>query len=457
MVNLHAEKISAWIHGELAGDPKAFADKAETDTRTLERGSLFFALRGKNFDGHDFIDKAFDKGATIVVTEKPCSPPAGCAAIVVKDTVRALGDLARSYLQTFQIPVIGITGSVGKTTTKEMIAQILSTRYCVHKTMGNFNNHIGLPLSVLKLTREHTAAVFEMGMSGMGEIEYLSRIIAPDIGVITNIGISHIEKLGSRQNILRAKLEISKGMKKNGTLVLNGDDELLSGLEGLLPMPVVFYGINENVQLHAFGIESLGEEGVRFTVTLRNEDVEILLRVPGIHNVSNALAAIACAIEMGISNEDIQKGLAEYSQEKMRLNITCCNGVKVINDAYNAAPASVTAALSVLREVSGSKRSIAVLGDMMELGDYAEDAHKQVGASVVQNRISYLIAIGDLARYYVNEAVNDGMIQENTRYFSSAETAIPFLKEFIKPDDVVLFKGSRSMHLDKVIDAVFGS
>lgn len=457
MEKLHAEKLSAWMQGKLTGDPKAFADKAGTDTRTLEPGSLFFAIRGERFDGHQFIQQAFEKGASVVVSEVPCTPAPGCAVILVEDTVKALGDLARNYLQAYRVPVVGITGSVGKTTTKEMIAQILSTQYRVHKTMGNFNNHIGLPLSVLSLTREHTAAVFEMGMSGLGEIEYLSGIVRPNIGVITNIGISHIEKLGSRQNILRAKLEICKGMEEGGRLVLNGDDELLSGLEGLLSIPATFYGINEGNSLQAFSIESLGESGVRFMVELRNEDVEIQLQVPGLHNVSNALAAIACGLEMGITNENIQKGLASYSQERMRLNITQYNGIKVINDAYNAAPASAEAALAVLREVSSGRRSIAVLGDMLELGDYASQAHRQVGNYAAHQRIDHVIAVGELAREYIRGAVDAGMKEENTRHFQDGEAVAEHLKDFLMPGDVILFKGSRGMKLDKVIEALFGS
>lgn len=455
MEKLHADKISGWIQGKLIGNPQAYVDKVGTDSRTLESGSLFFAIRGERFDGHQFIAKAFDKGACIAVSEIEFQPPAGCAVIVVEDTVKALGEMARNYLQSFHIPVVGITGSVGKTTTKDMIAQILSTQFNVHKTMGNFNNHIGLPLSVLKLTRAHSVAVFEMGMSGLGEIEYLSQIIRPDIGVITNIGISHIEKLGSRQNILRAKLEITKGMKRNGKLVLNADDELLSGLEGLMPIPLIFYGINESISLHAFGIESMGEAGVRFTVKLRNEEVEVFLQVPGIHNVTNAMAAIACGLELGISNENIKKGLAAYCQEKMRLNIIETNGVKVINDAYNAAPASTQAAISVLKEVAGNKRTIAVLADMLELGDYASQSHRQVGSFAAQQQIQHLIAIGDLAKDYVKGAVTAGMNEQDTRYFSSGLEAIPYLKAFLQPNDVILFKGSRGMNLDKVIEAVF--
>jgi len=457
MDNLSAAIISEWIQGKLTGRENVTVHKISTDTRTLERGSMFIALRGERTDGHKYINNAFEKGASVVVCETPVVPPDGCTVITVKDTIKALKDMAKKYMESFHIPVIGITGSVGKTTTKEMIAQILSTEYNVHKTMGNFNNHIGLPLSVLELTHEHTTAVFEIGMSGLGEIEYLSDIIRPDIGVITNIGISHIEKLGTRQNILRAKLEITKGMKKNGKLILNGDDELLSGLKGLLPIPMIFYGINETCELNAFDIHSFGEDGVRFTVNLRNEDVDIALPAPGIHNVSNALAAIACGLELNVSNENIKKGLANYSQEKMRLNIVKFNGIKVINDSYNSAPASAEASLSVLREVAGDRRSIAVLGDMLELGDYAREAHRQIGATVVREHINNLVAVGDLAKDFVQGALEAGMDEENTRYFKESGEAASFLKNFLEPGDVVLFKGSRGMRLDSLIEGVFGT
>ena len=455
MEKLRADKISTWVNGRLTGNESVTVDKVSTDTRTLVEGSLFVAIRGENFDGHKFIDEAFKKGAAVVISEEEYPADGGSAVIVVEDTVKALGELAKNYIKAFDIPVIGITGSVGKTTTKEMIAQVLSTQYNVHKTMGNFNNHIGLPLSVLNLNRNHTVAVFEMGMNALGEIDYLSKIIRPDIGIITNIGISHIEKLGSRQNILRAKLEIINGMKENGVLILNSDDELLSGLEGLLPMPVTFYGINENCNLQAYGIESMREKGVHFTVNIRNRDVDIFLPVPGIHNVSDALAAVACGLELGITNENIQKGLIQYSQEKMRLNIIQYGNVKVINDTYNAAPSSSIAAITVLREIAGLRRSIAVLGDMLELGEYSGEAHRNVGARVAHEKINYLVAIGELAKDYVLGAIEAGMDKNHIIHFPDPESAVNSLKELIQPNDVVLFKGSRGMHLDRVIENIF--
>ena len=457
MEKLQAGTMCHWINGRLIGDELVSVDEVSTDTRTLVKGSLFVAIRGNNFDGHEFIGQAFEKGATIVISEEEHAVSEGLALIVVQDTIKALGELARNYIQNFDIPVIAITGSVGKTTSKEMIAQVLSTQYNVHKTKGNFNNHIGLPLSVLNLNKSHNVAVFEMGMNAIGEIDYLSKIIRPDVGVITNIGISHIEKLGSRQNILRAKLEIIHGMSENSKLILNGDDELLSGLKGLLPMPVSFYGINENSDIHAYGIETLGEKGVKFNIEIRNQEVEIVLPVPGIHNVSDALAAVACGLELGITNENIQKGLMRYSHERMRLNISQQGDVKIINDSYNAAPDSMLAALTVLREVAGSRRSIAVLGDMFELGEYSAQAHADVGTYVVRENINHLIAIGDLAKDYVKGAVEAGMSERNIKYFPDSKSAVSFLKGFINPLDVVLFKGSRGMNLDKVIENVFGT
>ncbi len=329
MENLRADKISEWIHGTLTGNKNAVVNKVSTNIRSLEQGSMFFAIRTKEYDGHQHLNTAIENGAAIVVSETGFPVRYGCAVILVEDTVKALGDLARRYMETFSIPVICITGSAGKATTGEMIAQVLSTQYNVHKTMGIPNNDIELSISVLGLTRAHTAAVFELGINDVDGIKHKSIIIQPNMAVITNIGVSHIDKPGSRQNILRANLDIIQGMKENGRLILNGDDELLSGLNGLLPIPVTFYGINEAIPLHAFGIESLGEEGVRFTVNILNEDVEITLSVPGLHEVSDALAAIACGIELGITNENIKKGLAFNFQEKMRMSIIQYNKVKI--------------------------------------------------------------------------------------------------------------------------------
>ncbi|MCX7773269.1 MAG: UDP-N-acetylmuramoyl-tripeptide--D-alanyl-D-alanine ligase, partial [Clostridia bacterium] len=288
MKPLHAEAIAQMAGGRLSAPSDTLVTKVSTDTRTLGAGSLFVALIGERFNGHDFLAQAFENGAEIVMVNEGTTVPQNRPAIFVDDTLKALGRLASGYRDLFDIPVIAVTGSVGKTSTKEMIASILSARFKVHKTKGNFNNEIGLPLSVLELEDTHEAAVFEMGMRGFGEISYLSRIVKPDYAVITNIGISHIERLGSRQNILKAKLEILEGLRPEGTVILNGDDELLSGLRGLLKHKTIFYGIDENQDVWATDLSSKGEEGVSFEVRTETQDMSLFVPAPGMHNVHNA-------------------------------------------------------------------------------------------------------------------------------------------------------------------------
>jgi len=457
MKEMKAAGVCRAVDGQLAADGNIIIRSVSTDSRTIEPGSLFVAIRGERFDGHDFIRDAIDKGAALVMAEKGASVPEGVPAVLVDDTVRALGKLAAYHRSRFNIPVVAVTGSVGKTSTKEMIAAALSAGWKVHKTKGNFNNEIGLPLSVLELDDTHQAAVFEMGMRGFGEIDYLSRIVRPDIAVITNIGISHIERLGSRQNILKAKLEILHGMKDDGVVILNGDDELLSGLRGLLKQKTVFYGVDESCEVRAADILSEGEHGISFSVLADGREHRYSVPAPGIHNVQNALAAIAVALTLGFDDETIEKGLAGYAGDRMRLNITDVDGIKVINDAYNAAPASVSSALKVLCEIGTGRRKWAVLGDMLELGEWAEKAHKDIGRQVAEAGIDYLVGIGDLARWYVEGALDNGMLMDNARLFRNADDAQAFISQKIARGDVILFKGSRKMKLDVLADRLFGN
>ena len=396
MKEMIASDVSRAVDGQLAADGNIIIRSVSTDSRSLEPGCLFVAIRGERFDGHSYIREAVDKGAVLVMAEKSASIPDGVPAVLVEDTVEALGKLAEYHRSRFNIPVIAVTGSVGKTSTKEMIAATLSEKFKVHKTRGNFNNEIGLPLSVLELDNSHQAAVFEMGMRGFGEIDYLSRIVRPDIAVITNIGISHIERLGSRQNILKAKLEIIRWMGGDGVVVLNGDDELISGLHGLLEQETIFYGMDESCDVRANDLLSRGEEGVCFSVRYKGREHRYFVPAPGIHNVQNALAAVSTALVLGFDDEAIEKGLLRYSGDRMRMNITEADGIKVINDAYNAAPDSVSSAIRVLCEIGTNRRKWAVLGDMLELGDWAEDAHRQIGMQAAEAGIDYLVAVGIL-------------------------------------------------------------
>lgn len=448
---LSAKTIAEMAGGRLRAPETVMVHQVSTDTRTLTKGSLFVAIKGERFDGHDYLAQAVENGASLIMAEEGKDVPDAIPAVFVKNTLKALGTLAAAYRSLFNIPIIAVTGSVGKTSTKEMIASILSARYKVHKTKGNHNNEIGLPLSVLELDDSHEAAVFEMGMRGFGEIGELSRIVKPDIAVITNIGISHIERLGSRQNILKAKLEILEGLSRNGTLILNGDDELLSGLKGLLSYKTVFYGINEDLDVWAYDLSSKGEEGVSFQVKTGKKDMELFVPAPGMHNVHNALAGIAIAELLGMNEKEIEEGLLGFSGERMRLSIEEKDGIKLINDSYNAAPSSIKAALEVLCDIGKGTRKWAVLGDMLELGDWTEEAHKEIGRLVSKLGIDYLVGVGNFAKWYIKGAAEDIGSHTITMLCESIETAKTYIRTLAQKGDVILFKGSRLMKLDALV------
>lgn len=448
---LSAKTIAQMVDGRLSGSENIMVSNISTDTRNMEKDSLFVAISGEKFDGHNFIEQAVQNGAVLVMAQEGKDIPDDIPAVFVPDTVKALGRLASAYRDMFDIPVVAVTGSVGKTSTKDMIASILSAHFKVHKTKGNFNNEIGLPLSVLDLDETHEVAVFELGMRGFGEINELSKIVKPDIAVITNVGISHIERLGSRQNILKAKLEILDGLKSDGTVVLNGDDELLSGLRGLLKYKTLFYGINEGQDVWACDLSSQGENGVNFTVQTKSSDMELFIPAPGIHNVYNALAGIAVAQTLNLSEMEIEKGLLNFSSSRLRMSIEVKNGIKFINDSYNAAPSSMKAALDVLCEVGSGMRKWAVLGDMLELGNWTEEAHKEIGRLVSQLCIDYLVGIGSFARWYIEGAEENKDNKTIPILFASISDAKPYIKTLMQKGDVLLFKGSRRMNLDVLV------
>jgi len=425
-----------------------------TDSRKINEGDLFIPIVGSNFDGHDFINAALQGGALGTVTDREISIAGDVVVIKVENTTKALGDIAAYYRQKFHIPFVGITGSVGKTSTKDMIASVLEQEFNVLKTEGNFNNEIGLPLTLFKLESSHEAGVIEMGMSNFGEISRLSLISRPDIAVITNIGMSHIEKLGSRQNILKAKMEILEGLNKNGLVILNGDDNLLYGLKGLLPFRTVFYGMEEGLDYQAYNIETAGEKGTRFRITIGNDDYGVFIPVPGVHNVYNALAAIAVGIELKIPVNKIIKGIEAFVPGKMRLNIISSNGMKIINDAYNASPHSMKAAIDVLKEIAGTSRSIAVLGDMLEMGDWALGAHVEVGEYAFLSNIDYIITVGENAKNIAHGSIKAGMQPDRVFSFKNNKESIAFLKGFVKAGDTILVKGSRGMKMEEIAESL---
>ena len=364
--------------------------------------------------------------------------------IAAKDALQALGDIARGYRESDarRVRVVGVTGSVGKTTTKEMIACALSAELCTQKTEQNFNNNIGLPMTVLDLLPETEAAVIEMGMNHFGEISYLTRIAKPDLAVITNIGTMHIENLGSREGICRAKLEILEGLSEDGTVILNGDEPLLRGAE--TGRRTLFFGIDTECDLRAEEIEE-DFGGIRFTAVGFGRRVAVALPVEGRHNVYNALAALLAAHCLGVSMERAAKALAAFSNTGDRQNIFRKNGCTVIADCYNAGPESMAASLSILAKRKGGKR-IAVLGDMLELGDHAPEAHRKIGALAAESA-ELVLAYGPLSRLTAEAAGEKG------RHFDTQEALLACLRAEARPNDTILFKASHGMHLEKVLEA----
>jgi len=442
-MKLTVSEIAGYTNGKIVGNTQNTITKVITDSRKIEPGSLFVAIKGERFDGHDFIKEAYKSGAAAALSQVYIDVPEGKTLILVDDTKGALVDLAKGYRGRFNIPFIAVTGSVGKTTTKEMIHSALSVKYKTHKTSGNFNNEIGLPLTMMELSGEHECAVFEMGMSGFGEIALLSSIVMPDIAVITNIGVSHIEKLGSKENILKAKLEVCENLNKDGYLILNGDDKLLWGLKGKLPFKTIYYGI-ENKECDYVADKPSNDS---FILGTKN----IILPVLGRHNIYNALCAIAVANLLDISTDEAVRGLMSFETDGIRQSIIKFGNITFMNDYYNASPPSMEAALDVLGEQTEHRR-IAVLGGMLELGEYSKEAHLGVGKYASGDKCDILITVGGDSEY-----IKEGFIQGGGREaysFSDNKSAAAFLKSLLKDGDFVLIKGSRGIKMEEIYKSV---
>lgn len=452
MEDLTLYEIVKAVEGSYGYPSTEIISSVSTDTRKITKGCVFIALRGDKFDGHDFVKQAIELGAVAAITEKPVE---GVKCIIVDNTKKALADLARYYRSRFNPILVGVTGSVGKTTTKEMIALVLSGKYLTLKTEGNFNNEIGLPHTLLNLTSEHEAAVIEMGMSDFGEISMLSQISRPSIAVITNIGYSHIENLGSREGILKAKLEIIDGTSHDAPLILNGDDDMLANLKDEVNRDIVFYGINNpNVDVRATDVEV--KDGVTtFVITYWGKTISAKLNCVGIHNVLNALAAFSVGIMAEIEPEKIVEKLAEFIPSGLRQSIVKKGEQTIIIDCYNAAPDSMKASLAILSELSpmpGGRR-IAVLGDMLELGSMSQKLHEQVGEYVFNSKTDILVCYGNDSKYIAEKAKELGLL--NSRFFSDKSETVSYLKEIIKKNDLLLFKASRGIKLEEVIEEIY--
>lgn len=425
-------------------------NRVSIDSRDVDENTLFFAIKGERFDGHDFVKDVAEKGVGAVVCHKQveCSVP----VIYVKDTKDALLDFASYYRCSIDdLTVIGLTGSVGKTTTKEMVACVMEQKGETLKTEGNFNNEIGVPKTLFRLENTTKNAVIEMGMDGFGQISVLAKCAKPDCAIITNVGVSHIENLGSREGILKAKLEMLDGLQKGSSLFLNGDNDMLSTVRND-DYNIVFFGI-ENRNCHILA-EDITEIGLSTEFVAVKGDIRQKITIPtvGIHNVYDALSAFAVGLEHGISPENIAKGLWNYAPSGMRQRIREVNGITVIEDCYNASPDSQKAGLNSLCKIAKG-RKIAVLGDMLELGSYSETAHRTVGEYAARCGIDILYTYGKESEYMADGAKISGM--NNVFAFTDKKELTNTLLSEIKNGDTLLFKASRGMKLEEVFEKIY--
>jgi UDP-N-acetylmuramoyl-tripeptide--D-alanyl-D-alanine ligase len=444
------------VNGRLQGQCKENLIKEVcTDTRKISEGCLFIALKGEKYDGHDFIDEAFKKGTVAVISEKHNTQPSG-AVITVESTKAALLKLAAAYRQKFNIPVVGITGSVGKTSTKEMVYAALSHKYKTHKNEGNLNNEIGMPISLFGLDKSFEVAIFEMGMSDFGEISRLSQAAKPTVGIITNIGISHIEKLGTRQGILKAKLEILDGMDENSILILNGDDKLLFDKIPEIKHKIFAYGIN-NTKCNIVGKNIKQQDySTSFDIEYQHTTIHTVIPTLGVHNVYNALAAFSAGIHIGMAPYEASEGLATYKPYGMRQKFVNYNGIVIIEDCYNASPDSMNAAFDVLMSVKSDGAKFAVLADMLELGSHTEQAHINVGRAAAKKGVDILLAYGDNAKHYCEGFITENPDKSaNSLYFKDKQELAKFIRNIMNSGDTLLFKGSRGMKLEEVLAILY--
>lgn len=457
MKKLYVQDVLKKVKGEiLCGNANEEIEEVSIDTRTIKKGDTYYGLRGENTDGSIYCKDAINKGAKIcfiqenIFTKEELEKYSKTATVVLVENVEdTLLETARIKRSLYDIPVIGITGSVGKTSTKNVIAEVMAQKFNVQKTQGNHNNRIGVPLTIMGL-KDHDALIVEMGMNHFGEISELTEVAKPTLCVISNIGTSHIGNLGSRENILKAKLEILEGLKENGTLVINNDNDLLNEWNKQnTKYNVIGVGIENKSDINAINIHE-EEEKNTFTAIIGKEELNVTVPVIGNHFIYNAMCAIAVGKILEIEEEKILQGIQEFELTKDRMEIIKIkNNITIINDCYNANLDSMSAGIEALSKTKGNKK-VAVLGDMLELGEYSEKLHKQVGAEVVRNNIDILITVGKEAKNIANIAKEKIEVYE----FYENEEAIKKLKEILNNGDVVLVKASNGMHFAEIIETL---
>lgn len=443
-----AEIIQATEAVKLQGPEDVAVGSISTDTRGELSGSLFVPLKGERFNGHDYLQQAVENGAVAVLCDQDIVElPKEVAVYRVKQTRRALEDLAAYHRRRFALPVIAVTGSSGKTTTKELIASVLAQKFRVHKTEKNYNNEIGLAQTLLSLQPEDEVCVVEMGMRARGEIKRLAEIAAPTIGVVTNVGVAHLERLGSQDAIAAAKQELIESIPENGTAVLNWNDKRVRNMASVCRGRVISYGIEPQANVQALDIQyGLGK--TKFTCRIFDEVFPVTLPLLGAHNVANALASVAVARVLGLPANRIQRALAEAVSGELRQEVVDRNGVRFINDAYNANPLSMTASLASLSQF-GEGRYVAVIGDMLELGPDEVAMHEELAAAVISAGITELITVGPLA-HALGDAVKK-QAHVNVRSVTNTNEVMPLLKSLLQAGDIVLIKGSHALRLDTLV------
>lgn len=456
MHRIYVEDIVRECNGELIiGDSKKECIDFCKDTRLIKENDVYVGIKGENFDGNKFYDKAFDNGASVCILDNiediDINKYKDKTIIKVEDSVIALGKIAAYKRSLYNIPVIAVTGSVGKTSTKDMIASVLETKYNVLKTKGNLNNNIGVPLTILEL-KKHDCLIVEMGMNHLNEISYLTKIAKPTIAVITNIGTAHIGNLGSRENILKAKLEILEELDENGVLFINNDNDLLhkeyNNLKNKYEVKTI--GIDNASDYIAYNIK---EDITGSIFTIKDNDIEenIQVNVATRPFIYNSLMGYAIGKELNIENDLIKKGISNLKLTAHRLEKKINKrGVTIIDDTYNASYDSMKSALELLGK--SNNRKIAILGDMLELGDYTEEIHRKIGEDVVNNNIDILITVGNFSLYIKDEALKKGFNKDNIYSFEKQEDTYNLLNNILKEGDLVLVKGSHAINLDKLVE-----
>lgn len=451
MKNLTLENIAKVCGGVYVGSPEKKEQEVQgivTDSRKVEEGFLFVPIKGARVDAHDFIDGVMEKGALCTLTERELGEKS-FPYIKVNSSLQAVKDIAEFYLKQLSIPVVGITGSVGKTSTKEMVAAVLEEKYNVLKTKGNFNNELGVPLTVFGLRPDHEIAVLEMGISDFGEMHRLAKIARPDTCVITNIGLCHLEFLKSRDGILKAKTEIFDFLESDGHVILNGDDDKLITVRDVKGIKPLFFGVDNHQGVWADEIESKGLKGISCRIHAGEESFKVLIPIPGRHMVYNALAGTAVGLTYGMNMEEIKKGIESLQSLSGRFHIIETGNRTIVDDCYNANPVSMKASLDVLQDALG--RRVAILGDMGELGKEEVEMHREVGVYAAARDIDKIICVGELAGDMA-EAARLAAPTKDIVHFAEKESLLEALPEMIRDGDTILVKASHFMEFEKVVE-----